>query len=82
MYSHSKGIWKQYTRNIAAVNHQEALYLLHYLTFMQITRNYLQLTEIVDLQRYRLIKDKKKIHRILLQNPKEISSFLFPINKN
>ncbi len=82
MFQRSKRIWKQYTQNISAVNHQEALYLLHYLTFMQITRNYLNFIEIIDLQRYRIVKDKKKVHKFLSRSAKDAPHFLFPVNMN
>lgn len=82
MYPRSERIWKQYTQNISAISHQEALYLLHYLTFVHITRNYLHLTEIIDLQRYRIIKDKKKVYKLLSRPLQDSESFLFPVNKN
>lgn len=81
MFPRKERTWKQYPQNVTAVNKQEALYLLHYITYVHITRSYLNLTEIIDLQGYRIIRKKSTISR-LLARPQERDSFIFPINKN
>ncbi|WP_118972719.1 hypothetical protein [Taibaiella koreensis] len=79
MFGRSEKIWKQYPQNITAVNNKEALYLLHYLSYVRITKCHLGLTEIIDLQRYRIIRKKQQVHRLLAEKDK---LFLFPVNKN
>lgn len=81
MFPRKERTWKQYPQNVTAVNKQEALYLLHYITYVHITRSYLNLTEIIDLQGYRIIRKKSTISR-LLARPQDRDSFIFPINKN
>jgi hypothetical protein len=81
MFGRSEKIWKQYPQNIAAVNNREALYLLHYMAYVEITKGHLCVTEILDLQRYRITSNKKKVSKILAL-PEKNRVFLFPINKN
>jgi hypothetical protein len=81
MFGRSEKIWKQYPQNIAAVNNQEALYLLHYIAYLEITKCYLGTTEILDAQRYRIINKKSKILKVLSLRDKD-RIFLFPVNKN
>jgi hypothetical protein len=81
MFGRREKIWKQYPQNIAAVSNREALYLLHYMAYVEITKCHLRVTEILDVQRYRIISNKKKVSKILAL-PEKNSVFLFPVNKN
>lgn len=81
MFGRSEKIWKQYPQNIAAVSNREALYLLHYMAYVEITKCHLRVTEVLDLQRYRVINNKKKVSKILTRAEKS-NVFLFPVNKN
>lgn len=81
MFGRSEKIWKQYPQNIAAVSNREALYLLHYIAYVEITKCYLRATEILDAQQYRVISKKNKISKILAL-PEKDRIFLFPVNKN
>ena len=71
MFGRSEKIWKRYPQHITAVNNKEAMYLLHYLSYVRITRCYLSLTEIIDLQRYRIIRKKHLISSLLSAPAKE-----------
>lgn len=81
MFGRSEKIWKQYPQNIAAVSNREALYLLHYMAYVEITKCHLRVTEVVDLHRYRVINNPKKVSKILTRAEKD-NMFLFPVNKN
>lgn len=81
MFRRSEQIWKQYPQHITAVSNKEAVYLLHYISYLRITRCHLALIEIVDLQRYRLIRKRHQISKFLSLPEKE-RLFLFPVNKN
>ena len=81
MLPRSTRTWKQYPQNITAINNREALYLLHFLTYVHITRSYLDLTEVVDLQRYRIVRKKSTVSKILAR-PQTRDCFVFPVNKN
>lgn len=81
MFRRSEQIWKQYPQQITAVNYKEAMYLLHYISYVRITKCHLALTEIIDLQRYRLVRKRHQIGR-LLSLPERERQFLFLVNKN
>jgi hypothetical protein len=81
MFRRSEQIWKQYPQNITAVNNKEAVYLLHYISYVRITRCHLSLVEIIDLQRYRIVRQKNQVSK-LLSLPEKKRLFLFPVNKN
>jgi hypothetical protein len=81
MFRRSEQIWKQYPQNITAVNNKEAVYLLHYISYVRITRCHLALVEIIDLQRYRIVRKKNQVGK-LLSLPENKRLFLFPVNKN
>lgn len=81
MFGRSEKIWKQYPQNIAAVSNREALYLLHYMAYVEITKCHLRVTEVLDMQHYRVINNKKKVSKILARSEKN-RMFLFPVNKN
>ncbi len=81
MFGRREQIWKRYPQQITAVSNKEAVYLLHYLSYVRITRCHLALIEVVDLQRYRLIRKKHQISR-LLSRPEKERLFLFPLYKN
>lgn len=81
MFGRSEKIWKQYPQNIVAINNHEALYLSHYISYVRMSKCYLSLIEIIDLQHYRLIQKKHMIQRMLSHSCDE-QLFLFPFNKN
>lgn len=81
MYRRSAQIWYQYPPDIVAVNNQEALYLLYFQTIARIYKIHLNATEIIDLQRYRVVCEQIQIST-LLALPPEQQIFLFPVNKN
>ncbi len=81
MFRRSEQIWKQYPQNITAVNNKEAVYLLHYISYVRITRCHLPLIEVIDLQHYRIVRKKNLVGK-LLSLPEKKRLFLFPVNKN
>jgi hypothetical protein len=81
MFGRSEQIWKQYPQHITAVSNREAVYLLHYISYVRITKCHLGLIEIIDLQRYRVIRKKQQVGK-LLSLPDDKRLFLFPVNKN
>jgi hypothetical protein len=81
MFPRREKIWKYFPLNILAIDHREALYLNQFLMHVRYTKRYLSLMEVLDFQRYRIIKKRALIDRIL-SLPLNKSDFLFPFNKN
>jgi len=81
MFRRGERLWKKYPQDITAASNEEALYLLHYLSYVRNSRCYLQLMEIIDLHRYRIIRNRNKIGRILSAQERK-QHFLFPVVKN
>lgn len=81
MFRRSEKIWKYYPKSVLALSHDEALYLSHFLAKVRHTKHYINLIEIIDLQRYRLIRKKNIIQRILNMDF-DRQKFLFLFNKN
>jgi hypothetical protein len=81
MFRRSEKIWKYYPKSVLALSHEEALYLNEFLSKVRHTKYYISLMEIIDLQRYRLIRKKNIIQRMLTMDFDK-QKFLFVLNKN
>jgi hypothetical protein len=81
MFRRSEKIWKYYPKSVLALSHEEALYLNEFLLKVRHTSYYISLMEIIDLQRYRLIRKKNIIRRMLTMDFDK-QKFLFLFNKN
>ena len=81
MYFKGERTWKRYPLQISAINNQSAIYLLHYISHVRTSACYLNLVEIIDLQRYKIIRKKRTIKK-LLDQPEIDDHFVFPVFKN
>ncbi|KAA5536623.1 hypothetical protein F0919_02840 [Taibaiella lutea] len=81
MFRRSEKIWKYYPKSVLALSHEEALYLNEFLLKVRHTKYYINLMEIIDLQRYRLIRKRNIIQRMLTMDFDK-QKFLFLFNKN
>jgi len=81
MFSRSEKIWRYYPQSILSLSREDAAYLNLFLIRMRHTRHYINLLEIIDLQRYRLIRKTNVIQR-LLSMEFDKQKFLFLFNKN
>jgi hypothetical protein len=81
MFRGKAHIWQQYEQDILAVNSKEAAYMLYYLSFVRMSRCYLKIMEVADLQRYKLLRKPAQIKNFLLLNPQE-KAFMFLLHKN
>lgn len=81
MFRRSEKTWKYYPQSILALSREDALYLNHFLIKVRHTKHYINLMEIIDLQRYRLIRKTNIIQRILNMDFDK-QKFLFLFNKN
>lgn len=81
MYSKKIRAWRHFHNDILSVNRTDADLLEIFLSRTRISKAYLNAMEIVDLQKYRLVKQRNKV-ACLLQLPSADRVFLFPVNLN
>ena len=72
--------WLHYIKNIIAADMSSALFLASYMHKCNITKNYASSLEIIDLQKYKVIKKDAKV-RIALRERVGIP-FIFVVGKN
>jgi len=81
MFRRSEKIWKYFPQGIMATDTREATLLRQLLLLVALEQQYLPVTEILDYQRYRIIK-KRALVRKMLSLSEEKTTFLFPFCKN
>lgn len=74
-------VFNQFTQEVVAVDYSEAMLLKHFILHCFRTKSYLNSTEVLDFQRYKLIKNKVKVNA-LLQTHHLKWDFVFPVNIN
>ncbi len=75
MWGNNNKVWMRYT-GILACDECSALFLSRYIRFIIINRSYLAVAEVIDLQRYKIIKpSSRKLKQYV--NEKLDSSFIF-----
>lgn len=79
MWNQNKA-WLHYVKNIIAADVSSAVFLASYLNYMTNSRCYLAALEIVDLQKYKIIKDTPKLRSALRERTKV--PFVFVVCKN
>lgn len=67
-------------QNILACDASSALFLARYLHHVYIHRAYLQQLEVVDLQKYRIVRHPKKIYTVIREQASV--PFIFVVAKN
>ena len=73
-------VWLHYVKNIIAADVSSAVFLASYLRYCGMTRNYVSSLEVIDLQKYKVIKQQAKV-RIALRDRVKIP-FVFVVGKN
>ncbi|MEI8278799.1 MAG: hypothetical protein WCG87_03490 [Bacteroidota bacterium] len=80
MWGKQDKVWQQYSGSIIAADAQEALFLQ---TFMQQTttkQQHVSQLEIVDIQKYKMLKQANKVRNALKQ--RAYIPFVFVVGKN
>ncbi len=77
---HENKTWLHYVKNIIAADVSSAVFLASYLRRCNINRTYTSSLEIIDLQKYKVIKQDAKV-RIALRERVKIP-FVFVIGRN
>jgi len=81
MWGNKNKIWLHFIEdNIIAADVNAALFLSEFLHHTNLTRGYLHQLEIIDLQRYKYIREKKRLYAALRERVK--LPFVFVIGKN
>jgi hypothetical protein len=73
-------VWLHYVKNIIAADLSSAVFLASYLRYSGISRDYSSYLEIIDLQKYKIIKKPEKVSRALFERTKV--PFVFVVGKN
>ena len=81
MFFRKEKIWEHFHHDILASYEEDATMLYVFLKMQQINRTDIESFEVIDVQRYRLIKKKHKVAEILKRHSSEMC-FIFPVNKN
>ena len=63
MWQDSNHIWFHYSTGILASDDVSAMFLQRYMQFLTINRAHFSVMEVMDLQKYRLIKDIRKVKK-------------------
>ena len=77
---HGNNTWMHYVKNIIAADVSSAIFLASYLRHSNMSKNYASSLEIIDLQKYKVIKQHAKV-RIALRERINIP-FVFVVGKN
>ncbi len=75
-----ENIWHNYVKNIIAADRKSAFFLATYLQLNNMNKNHVASLEVIDLQRYKVIKKKNKVRAAL--NDAVNTPFVFFVGKN
>lgn len=80
MWGKSNKVWIKYQRDVLATDVYSAVFLSAFLRHSEIQKLYSWQMEVIDLQRYKLIKKPSRIQRVVKSRERE--PFIFIIGKN
>jgi hypothetical protein len=72
--------WMHYVKNIIAADVHSAVFLASYLRYSGISKNYASSLEVIDLQKYKIIKRPEKV-KLALRDRVNIP-FVFVVGMN
>lgn len=81
MYPKKIKYWRYFDKDILSGTREDAIRLEAFLNRVRVSRTHLDTMEIIDLQKYRLVRQPHKIAALLRLAPAE-QAFLFPVNLN
>ena len=73
-------VWLHYVKNIIAADISSAVFLASYLRYTGISKDYVCALEIIDIQKYKMIKRADKVRMAL--NERMSLPFVFVVGKN
>jgi hypothetical protein len=77
---HGNNTWMHYVKNIIAADVTSAVFLASYLRYSGVSKNYTSSLEVIDLQKYKVIKKTDKV-RVALRDRVKLP-FVFVVCKN
>ena len=80
MWGKSNKVWVKYQRNVLATDVYSAVFLTAFLRHSETLKLYSWQMEVIDLQRYKLIKKPIRVQRIVKNKDRE--PFVFVVGKN
>jgi hypothetical protein len=80
MWSRKNKVWMHYLHDIIAADVASGVFLAQFLRRLRMTRDYVHSMEIIDLQRYKVIKKPSRVKAAI--NDLKSESFVFLISKN
>lgn len=80
MWHDKKNRWLHYVKNIMATDMSTALYLAAFLKKCPYSHHFYSSVEVIDLQRYKVIKDRVKVKRAIVNERN--TPFVFVVGKN
>jgi len=73
-------VWLHYVKNIIAADISSAVFLASYLRYTGMSKDYVSSLEIIDLQKYKMIKKADKVRAALAERMH--LPFVFVVGKN
>ncbi len=73
-------VWKRFTGNAIATDETEAVFLTRFTKETEMKRAFVRTIEVADLQHYRLVKDIRKVDKVLSAQKRD--PFVFAVSKN
>lgn len=80
MWSKKDKVWMHYIHDIIAADVASGVFLAHFMRQSRIARTYASALEVVDLQRYKVIRKARKVLDSLADTDNQ--SFVFVVGKN
>lgn len=80
MWSRKHEIWKRYHEDVLAMDNYDAFFLSAYIRHANLHRIDAHVTEVIDLQRYRLIRKPGLVRSALREKKHEPFIFFFSLN--
>ncbi len=80
MWSKKDKVWMHYIHDIIAADVASGVFLAHFMRQARLAKSYVSALEVVDLQRYKVIRKAKKVLDCLSDTDNQ--SFVFIIGKN
>jgi len=80
MWSGHDKVWLHYVKDIIAADVYSAVFLASYLRYVGMNKSYINCMEVIDLQKYKVIKQRLKVRKALKERGN--TPFVFPVYKN
>ncbi|MDR3678955.1 MAG: hypothetical protein P4L41_03240 [Flavipsychrobacter sp.] len=80
MWSGQDKVWLHYVKDIIAADVYSAVFLASYLRYMGLNKSHVSFLEVIDLQKYKVIKQKHKVRAAIKERAN--IPFVFVVCRN